>query len=265
MCSPSQDLVKRVTGDSSRGTREGLGGHLTMTWSTTEPRQPWLHDLEISVHGNLSALVDRSGDMGGHASGLYADDRRVVSHATLTCDGEAPTPVSCGSVGPHTEIVAVARNLGDPAPDPSVEVRRVRTLRDGGLDERVTLTSRASVAVRTEVALTLAGDGADLADAEGRCARRAPLPATPIAGGVAWTRRAARDRGALLPRHGDGRARGRRPRGLAGRPRARGVRHAPAARRRTPHGSDRVRRRSRGRPAGLVGRPRARSGHAAST
>ena len=148
--------------------------------------QPWLHELEVSVHGNLSALVDRSGDMGIAGSGLFADDRRVVSRASLTCDGVRPTRVSSGSVGPHTEVVAAARNLGDDVPDPTVEVRRVRALRDGGLDERVTLTSRASAAVRTVVSLTLAGDGADLADVKGGAPGGALLPATATTGGVAW-------------------------------------------------------------------------------
>jgi glycogen debranching enzyme len=153
--------------------------------------QPWLHDLEVSVHGNLTALCDRSGEIGAPGTGIFADDRRVVSHATLTCDELAPTPVSAGSAGGLTEVVSVARHLGDEGADPTVEVRRVRTLRDHGADERVTITSRASRPVRTTVRVVLGGDGADLADVKGGApdAPRLAADALPDGTGAGWSDR----------------------------------------------------------------------------
>ena len=52
------------------------------------PRQPWLHELRVSVNGNVTALSTPSGDMGAlvdgswsssGAEGVYVDDRRSVS------------------------------------------------------------------------------------------------------------------------------------------------------------------------------------------
>jgi len=156
--------------------------------AVAEPRrreQPWLHDLQVSVHGNLTCLTDTAGDIDAAGTGLYVDDRRVVSHSRLTCDGSAPTTVSATSIGGRTEVLAVARHLGDDGPDPTVEVRRRRVLCDTGLEERVSITSRARHEVVTTVRLTLGGDGADLADVKGGAAPGPLLHADPPAGGSA--------------------------------------------------------------------------------
>jgi hypothetical protein len=51
-------------------------------------RRPWVHNLSISVNGNVTALSAPSGDMGSlvggkgsadGAQGVYVDDRRAVS------------------------------------------------------------------------------------------------------------------------------------------------------------------------------------------
>ncbi len=62
-------------------------------------RQPWLHELEVAVHGNVTCLSHRSGDLeaaaeGQSAAGLYVDDRRVLDHLVLTVDGVRPVPSS---------------------------------------------------------------------------------------------------------------------------------------------------------------------------
>jgi glycogen debranching enzyme len=130
-------------------------------------RQPWLHELEVAVHGNVTCLSHRSGDVDassepGAATGLYVDDRRVLDRLTLTVDGIAPVPVVAATAGPSTECLLLARNVGDPGPDPTVEVRRRRTLRDTGMTEEVTVTSRAGTEVRCLVAFEARGDGAEL-------------------------------------------------------------------------------------------------------
>ncbi|MEO5852898.1 MAG: glycogen debranching N-terminal domain-containing protein [Nocardioides sp.] len=137
---------------------------MTRAWRR---EQPWLHDLEVSVHGNITCLSDVGGDLHRPGTGLYVDDRRVVSQSRLSCDGATPTTVSSSSVGGRTEVVAVPRELGDAGSDPTVELRRSRQLRDGGQQEVVCLTSRAAAEVVTTVRLTLGGDGADLAGVKG--------------------------------------------------------------------------------------------------
>lgn len=134
---------------------------------TFRRQQPWLHDLQVSVHGNVTCLTDGAGDIDRPGTGLYVDDRRVLSAGRLTCDGATPTTVSATTIGGRTEVVAVPRHLGDDTSDPTVELRRRRVLRHRGLDERVTLTSRATDHVVTTVRLSFGGDGADLAGVKG--------------------------------------------------------------------------------------------------
>ncbi len=145
-------------------------------------RQPWLHELEVAVHGNVTCLSHRSGDLeagaeGQSAAGLYVDDRRVLDHLVLTVDGVRPVPVVAATSGPSTSCLLLARNVGDPGPDPTVEVRRRRFLRDGGMTEEVTVTSRAGDEVRCEVVLEARGDGAELHEVK---YGESPGPALPI-------------------------------------------------------------------------------------
>jgi len=147
-------------------------------------RQPWLHELEVAVHGNLTCLSHRSGDVdastdAGAATGLYADDRRVVDRLVLTVDGVAPVPVVAASEGPSTECLLLARNVGDPGPDPTVEVRRQHVLHDGGMSERVTITSRAGTEVCCEVAIEASGDGTELHTVKSGLAAAPRLQVTP--------------------------------------------------------------------------------------
>ncbi len=130
-------------------------------------RQPWLHELEVAVRGNVTCHSHRSGDLeataaGQLAAGLYVDDRRVLDRLVLVVDGVRPVPVVAATSGPSTSCLLLARNVGDPGPDPTVEVRRRRFLRDGGMTEEVTVTSRAGTEVRCEVVLEARGDGAEL-------------------------------------------------------------------------------------------------------
>jgi hypothetical protein len=125
-------------------------------------RQPWLHDLEIAAHGNLTCLSDRSGDLDSPGTGLYVDDRRVLTRWALTADDERPVRVAAHSSGATTRVIAVARNLGEEGPDPTVEVHRRRTLVDDGLREEVSVVSRWDRPLRCRLRLEAAGDGAEL-------------------------------------------------------------------------------------------------------
>jgi glycogen debranching enzyme len=127
------------------------------------PRQPWLHELTICVDGNLTALSGAQGDLEpGTAQGLYADDARVLSGLRVTVDGERPSAVAARARGAHARFLGSARNVGVSGPDPTVEVRRARTLRAGGMDEVVTVASRHGDPVLATVELELAADGAEI-------------------------------------------------------------------------------------------------------
>ncbi|MGD9958278.1 amylo-alpha-1,6-glucosidase [Nocardioides sp.] len=143
--------------------------------AVNDHQQPWLHDLEIAVLGNETCLSDGDGTIGAPGTGFYCDDRRVLSVLDLTCDGVAPATVAASSSGGRTSILAVARHLGTPGPDPTVEIHRDRVLRLGGLVETVTVRSRADSLVTGTITVRVAGDGADLAVVKGGGAPAGPL------------------------------------------------------------------------------------------
>ena len=139
-------------------------------------RQPWLHDLEIAAHGNLTCVSDRTGDLDSPGTGLFVDDRRVLTRFTLTADDERPVRVSAHSSGATTRVLSVARHLGDEGPDPTIEVHRRRRLVDGGLREEVAVVSRWHRPLRCRLRLEAAGDGAELQMIKGGHAPARLLP-----------------------------------------------------------------------------------------
>lgn len=155
-------------------------------------RQPWLHELEVAVRGPVTCLSLRGGDVdaareGGEATGLFVDDRRALHTLVVTLDGRVPSAVAAASIGATTETLGVARHLGDPGPDPTVEVARHRELRDHGLVETVTVRNRWNEPVSTRVEVRLGGDGADLhAVKHGDAEPRTPL-VEPSPDGASWS------------------------------------------------------------------------------
>lgn len=129
--------------------------------------QPWLHELEIAVRGNVTSVSDRHGDMGAAGTGLFVDDRRVLSAWDVRVDGERPDWLAAASSGPTTAVTTLLRSLGDPGADPTVGLVRERVLVDGGMHETLRVTSHAAEPVELELALRLGGDGADVATVKG--------------------------------------------------------------------------------------------------
>lgn len=127
-------------------------------------RQPWLHELEIIVNGNATALSGRDGDMvPREAHGLFVDDVRLLSRLTVALDGERPTAVAASARGPHAEFFTAARGLGDSGADPTVEVRRSRTLTGEDLVEDIDVVNRSSSTVRAALTVCLGADDAPIA------------------------------------------------------------------------------------------------------
>lgn len=129
--------------------------------------QPWLHEFEIAVRGNVTSVSDRHGDMDSPGTGLFVDDRRVLSRWEVTVEGERPAWLAAASSGPTTTVSTLLRSLGDAGADPTVGLLRERTLVDQGMHETVTLASHAAEPVEVRVSIRLGGDGADVATVKG--------------------------------------------------------------------------------------------------
>ena len=164
-------------------------------FSEPMPRQPWLHDLSVSVNGNVTALSARSGDMGSleagrwsatGAQGVYVDDRRVLCVLAVHLGQESPVPVADASSGDCSDFFASARGLGNPGPDPTVEVRRHRSVTVQGITEVVEVVSRADQPVEIALVLHLAGDGAPISSVKSGAVAEALMPASTSVTGLSW-------------------------------------------------------------------------------
>ncbi len=154
-------------------------------------RQPWLHELQVAVRGPVTSLSLGDGDVdarrpGAGATGVFCDDRRVLNRLVLRAGGAPPTGVLAVSLGAVTETLAVARTIGDPGPDPTVEVARRRELGDRGLRERVTVRNRSADVVRCHLEVEVAGDGAELPDVKYGVAPAEVLAVTVRDGVATW-------------------------------------------------------------------------------
>ena len=172
------------------------------------PQQPWLHELSVCVNGNVTTLSDHAGEISGRgAEGVYVDDRRILSRLQLELAGSRIAPVAHASSGARSEFFGSARQLGNPGADPTVEVHRRRLVVDMGITERITVVSRATAAVHTELRIWVGGDGADISDVKAGVASGELLP---TAAAAAITRsderhavRASIDRPGAVVRLGD--------------------------------------------------------------
>ncbi len=128
-------------------------------------RQPWLHELNITVLGSCTALSSASGDITpSGANGLFVDDRRAISELSVLCGGESPTRVSDTALASRAEFLGSARNLGTASPDPVVEVHRHRHLHDQAMTERIEVVSRTAGSIGTRLQVRVAGDGATITE-----------------------------------------------------------------------------------------------------
>ena len=161
------------------------------------PRQPWLHDLRVAVNGNVTALSAPSGDMGAEvggrwsasgAQGVYVDDRRALSVLTVHLGDETPVPVADANSGARSDFFSSARQLGNPGADPTVEVRRRRTVIAQGITEVIDVISRADHSVQTDLVIHLGGDAAPISTVKSGLVTEALLaaPLGPSETGLSW-------------------------------------------------------------------------------
>ncbi|HEX6444225.1 MAG TPA: glycogen debranching N-terminal domain-containing protein [Streptosporangiales bacterium] len=129
-------------------------------------RQPLLHDLALCLRAPTVALSGTDGQIAdGGVQGVFHADVRVLSRARLDVGGAEPEPIAAYDGAPgEVSFVGLARNVGDPGPDPTVRVTRNRTALVDGLDERVVVTSTAAEPVETTVRLSVAADLAAVHD-----------------------------------------------------------------------------------------------------
>src|SRR5215475_1829743 len=116
-----------------------------------------IHRIVATVCAPACALGGADGQIEPvGVSGLYVGDTRALRRAVLTVDGTEVDTLGWQHDGPGvTTFYGTARHLGDPIPDPTVRIDRIRSVRADGLEETVRIRSTATAPVRTTVTLSL--------------------------------------------------------------------------------------------------------------
>ena len=141
------------------------------------PRQPPLHDLAVTLRAPTVCLSAPDGQLRGSGTqGVLCADVRVLARAVVTVDGAEPEPIGHGVTSASTEqFIGILRGVGAPRADPTVWLRRDRTVLADGLRETFTLVNRSDEAISVELRLDL---DADLAPIE-TIKRSEPVPTAP--------------------------------------------------------------------------------------
>lgn len=129
----------------------------------TTPRrrlQPALHQLATCLAAPTVAASGSDGQIRPEgAQGVLHADLRVLSEAVVTVDGEEPEAISSAPRGASGyRFTGLLRRLGDPVPDPTVRVDRVRAVRPGRVEEQLVLSSTAREPVEAVLRVRLAAD-----------------------------------------------------------------------------------------------------------
>ncbi|MFI9573092.1 glycogen debranching N-terminal domain-containing protein [Microbispora rosea] len=152
--------------------------------------QPPLHELVSTVMAPTGALSGADGQIRPFGvQGLFHADHRALSQATLLVNGREPEAIGhVHEEAGRTRFVSLARWLGDPHPDPTVRLERVRVVGARGMSEHVEIISTASVAVTASVTVELSCDFApiEVVKSGGDTVPAEPGGPDPGPGGLSW-------------------------------------------------------------------------------
>lgn len=152
--------------------------------------QPLLHDLLAAISAPTQAWSAPDGQVRPQgAQGVYEGDVRVLAEAVVTVGdgvGSGPEVISSGPAGSgRVQVVALLRTVDEAGADPTVRLRRTRTVTPGSVVEELEVSAATRTEVRVPLAVRL---GCDLAEMEavkqGHPAERRPAAA--VDGGVRW-------------------------------------------------------------------------------
>ena len=150
--------------------------------------QPLLHDLLVATMAPTQAWSAADGQIrASGAQGVYHGDTRVLSRAVVTVAGQEPEVVAAGPTGPGAiQVVSLLRMVDESGADPTVRLRRTRTVTPGVVLEQLEVSATTTSPVRVPLALSLACDLAEMDEIKAGGSGD-PVPAARAAEGFIWS------------------------------------------------------------------------------
>lgn len=170
--------MSHASAGKSPSEQESTDGTSTWQKHPDRTREPWLIGTVLAVDAPTLAISAPDGqivetDLRGHRTlfGYYHQDRRVLSRAELTVNGERPEYLVHRLLGASSsKHVSLVRTPEDLTPDPVIFVERVHR---AGRGETITVVNRDSRPRRLCIRLVVAADLADISEV------RRGLPVSP--------------------------------------------------------------------------------------
>jgi glycogen debranching enzyme len=168
-----------ASADTEPSDQDSTDGASAWQKHPEKTREPWLIGTVLAVDAPTLAISAPDGqitetDLLGRRTlfGYYDQDRRVLSRAELTVDGESPEYLGHRLLGASSsKHVSLVRTPEDPTPDPVILVERIHR---AGQGETITVVNRDSRRRRLSIRLVVAADLADISEV------RRGLPISPV-------------------------------------------------------------------------------------
>lgn len=139
-------------------------------------RQPWMHDMQVSVHAPTQLWSNQDGSVNGsqpHAgahsiAGFYVADMRILSDIIAAINGEELVPLSYSNTATGiSEVFSSARNILAQTVDPIVQCKEQRQLTDNALHISVELTNSSAQALLFDYSMRLRLDMSHMQEIKG--------------------------------------------------------------------------------------------------
>lgn len=150
-----------------------------MTTSTDkQPRQPWMHDMNVLAYAPAQLWAGQNGEIDGSAdhagspsiAGYYVGDTRIISDIVFSLNGEAPVQVAWRQTGKGRSLSSrIARNIVGPTVDPCICCEEERTATPDGLALAVTLRNSNAEDIRLDCSMTFRMDMSTMQEIKGGC------------------------------------------------------------------------------------------------
>lgn len=139
-------------------------------------RQPWMHDMQVSVHAPTQLWSNHDGSVNGsqpHAgahsiAGFYVADMRILSDIIAAINGEELVPLSYSNTATGiSEVFSSARNILAQTVDPIVQCKEQRQLTDNALHISIELTNSSAQALLFDYSMRLRLDMSHMQEIKG--------------------------------------------------------------------------------------------------
>lgn len=146
------------------------------TTDNKQPRQPWIHDMNVLVYAPAQLWTSHDGTINGsseHAgassiAGFYVGDTRIISDIRFIINGEEPVRVASRQIGKgHGISSCIVRNVAGSTVDPRICCEEEQTVTPNKLAIATTIRNSAMESTQISCSIALCIDMSTMQEVKG--------------------------------------------------------------------------------------------------